>query len=103
LQRKASSLFKQYGLHLAKERNAVLLLVVERNKKVIIYSDESIHLKEGAGYWLGAHNAILDEFDNGNYYAGLASGIEIIAENLIDNYPSRKSEKNELRNEIVFV
>jgi uncharacterized membrane protein YgcG len=45
IKHKASQLFKKYGLDKTQERNAVLLLVVAKDKELLIYGDTGIHEK----------------------------------------------------------
>jgi len=103
IKRKAYKLFKKYNLDKTKEKNAVLLLVVEKSKELLIYGDQGIHKKSSTNHWTLVRDVILNDFKNDNFYAGLSSGIEMIATNLIEHFPANKDNKNEVSNEIIFI
>jgi len=100
--RKASKLFKQYGLDQTQDRNAVLLLVVEKHKELLIYGDVGIHEKTSTDHWPSVRDAILSEFKKQNHYSGLSTGIEMIASNLMEHFPAGSEQANEVSNEIIF-
>mgnify|MGYP000591919367 CR=1 FL=1 len=103
IQRKAEKLFKKYGLDKTRERNAVLLLIVEKDRELLIYGDEGIHKKSSTEHWPAVRDAILDDFCSGDYYTGLSTGIEMVAENLMRHFPTDDNNQNEVSNEILFI
>jgi len=103
LERKAHQLFKQYELRKTKERNTVLLLIVEKDHELMIYGDKGIHEKTSADHWPKVRDAILNEFKIGDYYSGLTTGLELIADNLIEQFPTSPDNNNEICNELIFV
>jgi uncharacterized membrane protein len=103
LHQKASQLFKNYKLDKNQERNTVLILVVEQHKELLIYGDTGIHQLSPTQHWPLVRDAILEEFKNKEYYIGLSKGIEMIAANLIAHFPTDKTNRNEVSNEIIFI
>jgi len=103
IKHKAFQVFKKYGLDKTQENNAVLLLIVEKDKEILIYGDTGIHKKSSTDHWPSVRDTILEEFKKADYYTGLASGIEMIAANLIEHFPAKKSNENEVSNEIIFI
>jgi uncharacterized membrane protein len=103
IQRKAEKLFKKYGLGKTRGRNAVLLLIVEKDREVLIYGDKGIHQKSSTEHWPSVCEAILDNFRSSDYYTGLTTGLEMIAENLLQHFPVDGSNHSEVCNEILFV
>jgi len=103
IKRKAYQLFKKYDLDKTKESNAVLLLIVEKDKELLIYGDTGIHKKSSIDHWPLVRDAILNEFRNRDYYTGLSTGIEMIAANLIEHFPAETNNENEVSNEIIFI
>jgi uncharacterized membrane protein len=103
VKRKAARLFKQYHLDRTKERNAVLLLIVESDKELLIYGDTGIRQESTTDHWALVRDSILEEFKKDEYYTGLSVGIEMIAENLIQHFPADASNSNEVSNEIIFI
>ncbi len=103
IKRKAAKLFKEYELDKTRERNAVLLLVAEKDKELLIFGDEGIHQKSSIEHWPAVRDSIIDSFRNSDYYAGLSTGIEMVAENLIQHFPAGEDNCNEVSNEILFI
>jgi len=103
IQRKGEKLFNKYGLNKTRERNTVLLLIVEKDRELLIYGDEGINEKSSTEHWPAVRDAILDDFHRGDYYIGLSTGIGMIAENLMRHFPSDDTNNNEVSNEILFV
>ena len=100
--KKAIKLFKKYKLDKTQSRNAVLLLVLEKDKQLLIYGDEGIHNKVGTGRWELIRDEVLAEFRKGEYAVGLGLGIHLVADSLIEHFPLEAHRVNEVSNEIIF-
>lgn len=100
---KASRLFKKYKLGKTTHRNAVLLLVIEKDKELLIYGDKGIYQNSSTQNWPVISEAILKAFKSDDFYLGLSSGIELIAGNLIKHFPADNNKKNEVSNAILFI
>lgn len=100
--KKALKLFRKYKLDKTRERNAVLLLVLEKDRQLLIYADEGIHSKVGVGRWELIRDKVLAEFSKNEYTEGLGLGIHLIADVLIEHYPFTGHHTNEVSNEIIF-
>lgn len=103
IQRKAEKLFNKCGLNKTHERNTVLLLIVEKDRELLIYGDEGIHRESSTEHWPAVRDAILDDFRRGDFYSGLSTGIEMVAENLMQCFPADGSKRNEVSNDILFI
>jgi len=101
-QNKAAALFKKLGLYKTAERNAVLLLVLVKDKELLLYGDEGIYQKSSTEHWPDVRDVILKEFKDDGYYVGLSAGVDMIAENLMQHFPHKESQGNEISNEIIF-
>jgi len=100
--RKAARLFKKYGLDRTTERNAVLLLVLTKDRELVLFGDKGIYQKSTTQHWPAVRNAIIEEFKKDEYYVGLSIGIEMIAENLIQHFPGDNETDREISNEIIY-
>lgn len=103
IQRKAEKLFKKYGLHKTRERNAVLLLIVEHDRELLIYGDEGIHQKSSTEHWPAVRDAMINDFRRDNFYTGISTGIEMVVKNLMQHFPADDNNQNEVSNEILFI
>ncbi len=100
--KKARRLFRKYKLDRTKDRNAVLLLILEKDRRILIYGDEGIHEKVGTAHWEMIRDLVLDNFKQGDFAEGLALGIHLIADSLIEFFPASENQTNEISNEIIF-
>lgn len=101
LKRKARKLFKKYKLDRTVERNAVLLLIVEKDREFLIYGDEGIHQKVGQGFWLNVKSEMLKPLKQGDIAAGISIGLHMLADILEEHFPY-KDDTNEISNHIIF-
>lgn len=102
ISKKAISIFKKFHLDKTQDRNAVLFLIIEKDKQLLIYGDKGIHEKTGISHWENIKNKVIDDFKNNDYYGGISVGIHLIAKSLADHYPANQNNKNEISNAIIF-
>jgi uncharacterized membrane protein len=98
---KAGKIFRERGLHRTQERNAVLILLVTKNRELLIYGDEGIHRKAGQSLWDGVKDQMLAEFRKDDFAAGLKLGIESIGRKLSEHFPPRADDVNEIPDTVV--
>lgn len=103
LKRRARKVFEQHGLAQTGQRNCVLVLVVPKNRELLIYGDEAIHQAVGQSYWDDVRERISAELAQGRYYDGLSLGVTLLGEKLASLFPPQGVEKNEISNQLLFV
>lgn len=103
IKRKAQYLFKKYHLDKTENRNAVLLLVVEKDKELLVYGDVGVCEETVSDHWLKVRTTVLKAFKNDAYYVGLSSGLEMIADNLSEQFPAPNNNNNEVNNEVIYL
>ncbi len=103
IQHKAEKIFKKYRLDKTRERNTVLLLIAQKDRELLIYGDEGIHQRSSTEHWPAVRDAIINDFRCGDFYTGISTGIEMVAENLMQHFPVTDDNHNEVSNEILFV
>lgn len=103
IKRKASQLFKKYQLDQTKDRNSVLLLVVEKDREIAIVGDVGINEISPNEHWSVVRDAILSDFKREHYYVGLSTGLDLIASNLVESFPTDENNHNEVSNAIIFI
>lgn len=102
LKRKAAKLFQKYQLHKTKDRSAVLVLLIEKDRQLLIYGDEGIHQKVGNTCWYTISHAALEFFRNEKYEEGLATTLHLLADILTEHFPFMGEKDNEITNEIII-
>lgn len=100
--RLAARLFRKYRLHETAERNAVLLLVLEKDRQVRIHGDEAINAKVPDDFWRGVRDEMLGEFRHGRHADGLTLGLHLVVDALKEHFPADPDAIDEVSNDIVF-
>jgi len=100
--RKAVKLFKKYQLDKTKDRNAVLLMILEKDQQILVYGDSGIHDKLEPTQWQVLVDSIVDEFKENSPAKAIGLGINLIACILKDHFPASKELNNQVSNEIIF-
>lgn len=102
LKKKAKRLFRKYHLHKTEKQNAVLILIIEKDRQLLIYGDEGIHSKVGTTHWETIRDAMLDRFRQGKHAEGIELGLYLLANSLAEHFPADAEQYNRLSNEIIF-
>lgn len=101
LHKKAQFIFEKYKLHETKERNAVMILLIVKNREFLIYGDEGITQKVGVDFWVEVKDEMTGFFRQGNFLKGMLEGIERAGEKLAEYFPPTEDDINELSNEVI--
>lgn len=101
LKRKAKQLFKKYKLDQTAERNAVLIVLAEKDHEFLIYGDEGIHKLVGEGFWLNIKEKMQSYFKQGDIAGGLSIGLHMLADIMAEHFP-KTDDENEICNTIIF-
>ena len=101
LHKKAQSLFEKYNLHKTKNRNAVMILLVVKNRELLIYGDEGITQKVGVEFWVETKDKMIEFFRNGEFTKGMKVGIGNAGKKLSEFFPYTEDDENEISNEVI--
>lgn len=101
LKRKARKLFHKHGLDKTNERNAVLILLVEKDREFLIYGDKGIHSKVGEDFWLEVRDHMRTAFKEEGIAAGLSIGLLMLADILAEHFPETE-QADVLSNTIIY-
>ena len=100
---RAKELFLQLGMDKTKDRNGTLIYVAVKDHQAAILGDIGIHQKVGQHYWEDEIRKMFLYFKQEHLAEGLCNIINDIGEALHFYFPyDRKTDKNELPDEIVF-
>lgn len=101
LLRKAQQIFEKYQLHKTKQRNAVMILLVLKNREMLLYGDQGIHEKVTPEFWVQVKDAMVARMAAGELIEGICVGIRQIGERLQHFFPATGDGINELPNEVI--
>lgn len=100
---RAAELFFQLGMDKTAERNGTLVYVAVKDKQAAVFGDEGIHQKVGQKYWEEEVNKMMVCFKQAHLVDGLTQCVSDIGQALYEHFPyDRKTDKNELPDDIVF-
>ena len=94
-----------FGLKMEKtdNRNAVLIYVAMKDQQLAVFGDDGIHQKLGQEYWNTVVKGLIHNFNRDDYAKGIGETVTTIGEALHYHFPyDRKTDKNELPDDIVF-
>lgn len=99
---RAKEVFEQLGMTNTELKNAVLIYVASKSRKLAILGDSGIHEQVGNDFWQAEKNLLTSHFAKGNYAIGLAEAIHLVGQKLKTHFPYQSTDTNELSNEISF-
>lgn len=94
--------FMKLGMNKTVDKTGVLIFVLFKDKIFEIIADEGINSKIKQDKWDIITFQMKTEFSNGNYKSGLLKCLNEIGKVLIEEFPVKPGDKNELSNDIVI-
>jgi uncharacterized membrane protein len=100
VQRAAERAFETLGMTETRERNGVLFFVAARDHRFAVIGDAGIDERVPEGFWKEVVEAVREELAAGRPGEGLARGIRMAGRALVEHFPPREDDVNELPDEI---
>jgi uncharacterized membrane protein len=97
----AAFLFAELKMHKTELRNGVLFYLAMQDHKFAILGDGGINAKVPADFWDHIKEEMLIHFKEGRFAEGLERGISMAGKALAEHFPFKKSDENELSDEII--
>ena len=96
----AKEIFHLIHMDETKEKNGVLFYVAVHNHQFAVIGDEGIDKRVPDDFWNSVKDTVLREFSKGNRADGLILGVLEAGQKLKQFFPYKKTDTNELSNEI---
>jgi uncharacterized membrane protein len=96
----ARRVFNFMGLANTKHKNAVLIYIAAKSRKLVILGDSGINDLVEENYWQNVYDAMRVHFTADNFNEGLIKGITLIGEKLIEHFPANGENENEISDEV---
>ena len=93
---RAIDMFSQLRIWDTEHNNGVLIYLLLSDRDVEIIADRGIHAKAGSRGWEQICRSMEMAFRQSNFEGGAISGIQEVAQHLINHYPAVRSHRNEL-------
>jgi uncharacterized membrane protein len=100
-QRYAWRLFDSIGMRDTRERNAALIVMMPRVKKIVVIGDSALHEIVGAPYWQNVVSAMVREMHASGPLNAIREGLHRLGDTLANHWPRRDDDTNELPDEIL--
>lgn len=97
---RAAELFDELHMANTKESNGVLLYIAVEDRTLVIMGDSGINDVVPVDFWESTKDIIIGEFKKGRTKEGLVAGILQAGEQLKKHFPYKKSDQNELPDDI---
>lgn len=100
---RAEGLFHELHMYETQQRNAVILYIAMKDKKLAVFGDKGIHDIVGDDYWNTTIQSLASYFADDRFEEGIIYAIKDIGEKLKIHFPYLpQTDKNELPDDIVF-
>jgi uncharacterized membrane protein len=77
-------------------RNATLFYLAVQDRKFAVVGDVGIHALVPPSFWETIRDAMVEDFRQGRFVAGLSHGISTVGQSLKEYFPHRPDDRNEL-------
>ena len=98
----AKMVFSALEMHHTQARNGVLILLAPAQRSYAIYGDVGIDAVTPPDFWDGVSAHMRPHFAAGNYVTGVITGIREAGEALVEHFPWREGDVNELPDDISY-
>lgn len=96
----AAYIFRELEMHRTELRNGILIYIALEDRKYAIIGDSGIHAHVGQVFWTKVSDALKTHFARGEYLQGITACIAECGEQLRAHFPYKRSDENELSNEV---
>lgn len=98
----AEAVFNAKGLYRTRRRNAVLIYIAYRDRKVAILGDEGINKQVPDGFWDETLQLLTYHLKRHCPVEGICAAVALIGDKLKDLFPADREDINELSNEVSY-
>lgn len=99
--KKAKKEFYNLGIEETKTRQGIMFFVSIDEKYVEIVTDIAIKSKIDNIYWEKIVNQFINDVKNKQFFKGYKKAIQACSQTLIENFPIKENDKNELKDEVI--
>jgi uncharacterized membrane protein len=99
---RAAWIFNKLKMDRTVDRNGVLFYLAISDRKFAVIGDGGINAVVPEGFWDEIKEIMQTQFKEGKFTEGLSKGIIMTGQQLKTHFPHRKSDVNELSDELSF-
>ena len=98
--RRAKTVFRRLGMMKTAQRNAVLIYVAVKSRKMAVYGDHGIHARLAPAVWQEIVEEMRAHFQDDDTVGALCSGVRLLGERLAAVFPASADDVNELSDDV---
>jgi len=98
----AEAVFNAKKLYSTMRRNAVLIYIAYKDRKLAILGDEGINNLVPDGFWYDAVQVLTYHLKRHSPVEGICEAVTLIGEKLKDYFPADREDINEISNEVSY-
>lgn len=99
---RAAQIFHDLGMDQTQQKNGVLIYIASEDHKAAVYAGKGIHKQVDDHFWSDLLQILLDHFKKEEYETGIVKAVKKAGDKLLELFPYRRSDVNELSNEISY-
>ncbi|CUT02614.1 TLP18.3, Psb32 and MOLO-1 founding protein of phosphatase [Candidatus Kryptonium thompsonii] len=92
--------FYRLGMDKTRDQTGVLVYILLSERKLQIVADKGINEKVENETWQKIADKIAEQFKQGKYLEGIMEGLDEIGGILLQHFPIKPDDRNELSNEV---
>jgi uncharacterized membrane protein len=93
--------FEEVGMRDTRQRNAVLIVMMPRTRKIVIVGDSGVNVVVPPGYWKDAVAAMVRQMHDAGPLEALREGLRRLGDTLAVHWPREADDRNELPDQIL--
>jgi len=97
----AWKLFDAAGMRKTRNRNAALIVMMPRTKKIVVIGDTGLNAVVDQKYWEGTVTAMIDCMKTEGHLSALLVGLQKLGDTLAEHWPRELDNPNELSDELI--
>lgn len=99
---RAAQIFHDLGMDQTQQKNGVLIYIASEDHKAAVYAGKGIHTQVDDHFWSDLLQILLEHFKKEEYETGIAKAVKKAGDKLVEIFPYKRSDVNELSNEISY-
>lgn len=100
-ERFAWKIFDAAGMRKTRNRNAALIVIMSRSKKIVAIGDTGLNAVLAQGYWEETIGAMIHSMKTEGHLSALLTGLHKLGDTLAEHWPRELDNPNELADEMI--
>ncbi len=99
---RAAQIFHDLGMDQTRQQNGVLIYIASDDHKAAVYAGKGVHRQVEDHFWNDVLQILLEHFRKEEYETGITGAVKKAGDKLIEMFPFKRGDVNELSNDISY-